>query len=333
MGRLPAVPATHPRQAACRAERAETASARNGARQKNGSPGTSYPGVPSAYERTNSAPVRRSVAGPRRFNGPGPGLPRRGPGGTAPVPSCAYGAPARRRPRGRTPRGGGCRGGRRRKRAPPDPPSIPRSPKGRWARKRRCPPPRSSRAPGCRPSPERRGRSWRGPGREIPGSSARSRRPRPRGPARRPRSPTGARAPRGHTTSTAVPETGRDEDPAGRSPDSATPADWQLLRRGRPRSCPPFFLHRGYPWERIPYGSGVRLPVGASSVRPLAVCRVVHAAVGDGGEDLADRSADGVQIPQCEVALVQLAVEVDPVDDPGDGLVHLLRPGAVQTPH
>jgi len=41
-------PATHPRQAACRAERAETASASNGAMQTNGNPGTSYPGVPSA---------------------------------------------------------------------------------------------------------------------------------------------------------------------------------------------------------------------------------------------------------------------------------------------
>src|SRR5659263_320831 len=72
---LPAVPAIHPSQAARRAERAEPASARNGARQTSGSPGTSYPGVPSTYERTNSAPVRKSAAGPRRFNGSAPAFP------------------------------------------------------------------------------------------------------------------------------------------------------------------------------------------------------------------------------------------------------------------
>src|SRR5512143_113394 len=290
---LPAVPATHPRQAACRVERAETASARNGARQTSGSPGTSYPGVPSAYESTNSAPVRRIAAGPRRLTGSASGLPRRRSGGTAPAPSCASGAPARRRPHGRTPRGAGCRGGRRRRRAPPGPPSIPRFRRGRWARIRRCPPPRPRPAREARPPPGRRGRSWGGPARGNPGSSARSRRPPPRGPERRPLSPKGAKAPRGRTPSAGAPETARGAGPGERSPSAGAQAS-----------------------------SGAALPCDG----------VVDPAMGDRGEDLADRPADGVQVAQREVALVQLAVEVDPVDDPGHGPVHLLRRGAVEAP-
>ena len=34
-----------------------------------------------------------------------------------------------------------------------------------------------------------------------------------------------------------------------------------------PASCPPFVLQRGYPRERISYGSGVRLPVRAPVLR------------------------------------------------------------------
>src|SRR5512140_1753024 len=71
-------------------------------------------------------------------------------------------------------------------------------------------------------------------------------------------------------------------------------------------------------------------PCGEAAIRrasygALPCFGVVDAAVGDGGEDLADGATDGVQVAQRQVALVQLTVEVDPVDDPDDGLVHLQR--------